>query len=79
VAGVVHLLAPDCIVLGGGLVEAMPKLYVKEVSAGARKSLLPAFVDSFKVVTAELGDVATAMGAAAWVREVAVEPVPTKT
>src|SRR5579863_1661342 len=25
-AGVVHLLSPDCVVLGGGLVEAMPKL-----------------------------------------------------
>lgn len=71
VAGVIHLLSPDRIILGGGLVEAMPKLFVKEVSAGARKALLPSFVDTYSIVTAELGDDSTAMGAAAWVRDVA--------
>jgi glucokinase len=77
-AGVIHLLAPDCVVLGGGLVEAMPKLFTKEVSAAAKKALLPAFVDSFEVLPAELGDDATAMGAAAWVREMAGEPLAEK-
>ncbi len=74
VASVVHLLAPDCVVLGGGLVEAMPRLIVNEITASARKKLLPAFADSFVVVPAELGDNSTAMGAAAWVREVGAEP-----
>ncbi len=74
VASVVHLLAPDCVVLGGGLVEAMPRLIVNEITASARKKLLPAFADSFIVVPAELGDNSTAMGAAAWVREVGAEP-----
>jgi glucokinase len=78
VAAVVHLLAPDCLVLGGGLVEAMPRLMVNEVSASARKKLLPSFVDSFEVVPAELGDDSTAMGAAAWVRELGAEPVEAK-
>jgi len=78
VAAVVHLLAPDCVVLGGGLVEAMPRLIVNEISDSARKKLLPSFVDSFEVVPAELGDDSTAMGAAAWVRELGTEPVEAK-
>jgi glucokinase len=78
VASVVHLLAPDCVVLGGGLVQAMPRLIVSEVAAAARKKLLPSFVDSFAVLPAELGDDSTAMGAAAWVREVGSEPVMAK-
>lgn len=62
----VNLLAPDTIVLGGGMVEAMPELFVDEVAASARKRVMPSFIDSFRVVAATLGDDATAMGAAAW-------------
>jgi glucokinase len=72
------LLAPDCVVLGGGLVEAMPRLIVTEVTDSARKKLLPSFAESFVVVPAELGDDSTAMGAAAWVRDVAAETVVAK-
>jgi glucokinase len=78
VAGAVHLLAPDCVVLGGGLVEAMPRLIVNEVSASAREHVLPAYANTFSIVPAELGDDSTAMGAAAWVREFASEPLAEK-
>ncbi|MGC1276356.1 MAG: ROK family protein [Planctomycetaceae bacterium] len=66
VGGVVNLLSPDVIVLGGGLVEAMPELFVSTVSDSARRHAMEAFQDTFKVVAAELGDNATVMGAAAW-------------
>jgi len=66
VATSVHLFGPDRIVLGGGLVEAMPQLYVEAVSAAAKKSVMPSFVNTFKVVAAELGDDAAVLGAAAW-------------
>lgn len=66
VAGVVHLLAPDKVVLGGGLVEAMTELFVHEVGGAARRRVLPAFADSFEVVAAKLGDDAGVIGAAAW-------------
>jgi glucokinase len=66
VATVVNLLAPDTIVLGGGLVEAMPDLFVAEVSGAAQSRVMPSFVGSYKVVPAKLGDDAAAMGAAAW-------------
>ena len=78
VAATVHLLAPDRVVLGGGLVEAMRKLFVGEVAATAKKRVLPAFADTFTVVPAELGDDSTAMGAAAWVRDLACETVAEK-
>jgi len=66
VAGVVHLLAPDVVVLGGGLVEALPELFVEEVEATAEKRVLESYADSFEVVAAQLADDASVMGAAAW-------------
>jgi glucokinase len=69
VANFVHLLCPDKIVLGGGMVEALPELFVETVTETARQRVMPSYVESFQVVAAELGDYATAMGAAAWVRK----------
>jgi glucokinase len=65
----VLLLAPDVIVLGGGLVEAMPDLYLNEVRKRTRERLLPAYRDVYRIVAAELGDDAAVRGAAAWARE----------
>lgn len=70
VASVVNLLAPDTVVLGGGLVEAMPELYLAAVDEAARKRTLPSFANSFRIVAATLGDNATSMGAAAWAQHV---------
>jgi glucokinase len=69
VASVVHLLAPDVVVLGGGLVEAMPELFVNGVAKTANKHVMPSYVDSFRVVPCQLGDDAVLLGAAAWARE----------
>ena len=70
VGNVVNLLGPDIVVLGGGLVEAMPELFCEQVDRSARKRVMPAFEKTFRVVAAELGDDATAAGAAAWARSV---------
>lgn len=67
VGNVVNLLAPDIVVLGGGLVEAMPELMVKTIEDAARKRASQAFAKTFKVVAAKLGDDAVARGAGAWV------------
>jgi glucokinase len=69
VATVVHLMAPDVIVLGGGLVEAMPELYIGTVRQSVRDRVLPAYRDSFTIVAAELEDDAGVMGCAAWARK----------
>jgi glucokinase len=68
VANVVLLLAPDVVVLGGGLVEEMPDLFVQTVQQTAAKRVMSSFKKSFRVVVAKLGDDAAVMGAAAWVQ-----------
>lgn len=65
IGSVVNLLAPDMVVLGGGLVEAMPNLYVQEVRASIKKQAMRPFTKTLKVVVAKLGDDAVVMGAAA--------------
>ena len=65
IGSVVNLLAPDMVVLGGGLVEAMPVLYVQEVRTSIKKQAMRPYTKSLKVVVAKLGDDAVAMGAAA--------------
>ena len=65
-AGIIHLLLPDVIVLGGGVVEAMPRIFCEEVQKEALKKVLPVYSRTFKVVPAKLGDYAGLMGAAAW-------------
>lgn len=67
IGGVVNLLAPDRVVLGGGLVEAVPRLALAEVRRGLKETAMTSFVREVKVVEAELGDEATTMGAAALV------------
>jgi glucokinase len=66
VGDVVNLLLPDVVVLGGGLVEAMPELLVKGVEDAARQRAAPPFAKTFKVAAAKLGDDAVVRGAAAW-------------
>lgn len=69
VATVVHLLAPDVVVLGGGLVSAMPKLYLDTVKATANARLLRTYRNTFRLVQAQLADDAGVIGAAAWARK----------
>jgi glucokinase len=69
VSGVINLLVPDVVVLGGGLVEAMPQLYLEEVTKVTRERAMPAFRGVFDVVVSKLGDDAVAKGAAAWAQE----------
>lgn len=66
---IVNLLHPDIILLGGGLVEALPELYVKEVQRAADDQIMPSFRRSFRVCASELGDFAAIKGAAAWARQ----------
>jgi glucokinase len=68
-AGAVNLLLPDVVVLGGGLVESLPELFLEEVGNELRDRVMPAFVASLSVKVAELGDDAGVMGAAAWARQ----------
>lgn len=69
VANMVLLICPDVIVLGGGLVEAMPEKFEKEVAKVAKKHVFDCYSDQFDVRTAKLGDDAATVGAASWVKK----------
>jgi glucokinase len=66
VGNVATLICPDVVVLGGGLVAAMPDLFVETVANMARNVAMPPLAKLFRVVAAELGDDASVKGAAAW-------------
>jgi glucokinase len=69
-ADLVNILNPEMIVLGGGLVEALPRFIVKEATQSMRSQAMPGLVKNVKVAPARLGDHAIVMGAAkrAWDR-----------
>ena len=73
VAALVNLLAPDIVVLGGGLVDAMPQLYREEVEDAARKRVMRSYRQAFRISVARLGDNAAIVGAAAWAERMAGE------
>ena len=70
-----NLLAPDVVVIGGGLVEAMPELLVKAVEEHASHRMMPTFARHMRIVAARLGDDACIRGAAAWA-EASVKSAP---
>ena len=51
-------------VIGGGLVEAMPNLILTELETGMREFLLPVISKTVKVAVAKLKDHAITSGAA---------------
>lgn len=69
VVNLVHLLCPEVIILGGGLVEAIHEIYLEEVIQIAEKNVLPCYSDMFQIKMAKLGDDAGAIGAAIWGRQ----------
>lgn len=65
----VNLLNPDLFVLGGGMVEAMPKLIVKEAESAMRERAMPGLVRHVRVAESKLKDDAIILGAAALARD----------
>lgn len=62
----IHLLTPEVIVLGGGLVEALSEIYLEEVQKTVANNVLECYADTFEIKLAKLGDDAGAIGAAIW-------------
>ena len=73
VANVVDLLGPDVVVLGGGLVDRMSKLYIKGVNSAIQKYASSALAAEVDVRQAKLGDDAVAVGAAAFALDQTLE------
>lgn len=70
ISNLVDFISPELVVLGGGLVQAMPGLFVSEVRQGILRHVMPWVRKSVRVREAELGDLSVAAGAAlsAWDR-----------
>jgi glucokinase len=69
-ANLVNVFNPDMIVLGGGLVEAMPSLITKEAEKTMRRHALPTSAQHVKVAVAKFGDRSIVMGAAKRAKDV---------
>lgn len=69
VANVSNLLAPDVVVLGGGLVEALKDIFLDEVRDTVSKKTMDSFSKQIQVTVASLGDDAAVMGAAALIAD----------
>ena len=65
-AGVVSLLGPEMIVLGGGLVEKFPARYTSALKKRLKQLVTPELIEDLKICPAKLGDDAGALGAAAY-------------
>ena len=66
--GMVNLLGPDVMVIGGGLAEAMPDLLHASIQRAMEPKIMRPLQGSCDLRIAKLGDHATTLGAAAWVR-----------
>lgn len=62
-----HLLDPDMIILGGGVIEACGEFIVPRVEAEVRADRMRGSRDTMQIAVSQLGDDAVALGAAALV------------
>lgn len=67
-AATVHLLNPEMVVIGGGVVEAIGKPYVDRAAEAIRSNTFPVAHENLRVVEAMLGDDAGVLGAVSLVR-----------
>lgn len=69
IANVVTVMSLPCVVLGGGLTEALGKTWVEWVREGFAGTVFPAGLKDCKIAAAKLGDDAGRVGAALLARE----------
>ena len=69
IGGLINVLSPEIIVMGGGVVEAMGNAFIKRVEKAARQVAFDFAMKDVKFVKAQLGDDAGITGAALLARE----------
>lgn len=65
VGSLLNTLSPEIVVIGGGMVEALPDLYLPIIEKFAKQNSFPIMWQDVKIVPAALGDDAGILGAAA--------------
>jgi len=68
VASVMNLLAPDRIVLGGGLVEEIPEYFVKRLKREIKRYTMASLMEDVVIVPATLGSRAVGVGAVSYLK-----------
>lgn len=68
VANLVNLLGPDRVVLGGGLTEKLPQIFLAHAKAAVERYAHPTLAAETEIHVAELGDNAVVAGAAAYAK-----------
>jgi glucokinase len=63
-ANIVHILNPEAIVVGGGVVTRFGQRYLERAIASMEEHLMPGLAGSAEILLSELGDLAVATGAA---------------
>jgi glucokinase len=61
-SSIINFMNPEMVVLGGGLMEEMPKFVLKSVEDGLREYLVPEVGKNLKIAPAKLGSSAVAWG-----------------
>jgi glucokinase len=69
IADLIHMLSPEIVVLGGGVIDALEKQMLPTIRRTARAHSLLRFVHEPKIVATQLGDHAGITGAAAIARD----------
>jgi glucokinase len=65
----INILSPEAVVVGGGLVEAMPELFMEEINRGIAVHAMPFLRKNVRVLPAKLGDNAVVLGGAQMIAE----------
>jgi glucokinase len=73
-ANLIHLLSPEMIVLGGGVVEALAGFMLDTVRKVAEERCLPGCFDGVRIVEAQCGDDAIVLGVASLAFESVATP-----
>jgi glucokinase len=68
-AGLMNVIGPEIVIVGGGVVEALGQPFIADVEAAARPHLLADPEGRMKIVAGELGDDAGVLGASLLARE----------
>ncbi len=70
IAGMVNILDPELVVIGGGLVEKLGDYYLKRIEASLKAHAMSFIAKDIRVVAARLGDDAAIAGAALLAKDV---------
>lgn len=65
---IINAISPDCVIYGGGVIEAMGDVFLEKILAEVDKYAMPAIRPSVKILRASLGDYSNIYGSLALIK-----------